>query len=149
MKKKRTSILYALNLPWTCACMWWLLNFSTETATVLIFTTPKTALKIIIIDNFLFWFVIQQENERLKNGYLLKRRSASSDRSMAKPQITVKRHGSSESHQLSMYCSIIFMKFVSLHSQWFVLDSCYLLYIIANVIKVLVYVPGGFSSHVQ
>ncbi|GAA6097726.1 actin filament-associated protein 1-like 1 isoform X1 [Tachysurus ichikawai] len=36
----------------------------------------------------------QQENERLKNGYLLKRRSASSDRSMAKPQITVKRHGS-------------------------------------------------------
>ncbi|XP_017330387.1 actin filament-associated protein 1-like 1 isoform X4 [Ictalurus punctatus] len=36
----------------------------------------------------------EQENERLKNGYLVKRRSASSDRSMAKPQVTVKRHGS-------------------------------------------------------
>ncbi|XP_060783661.1 actin filament-associated protein 1-like 1 isoform X2 [Neoarius graeffei] len=36
----------------------------------------------------------EQENERLKNGYLVKRRSASSDRSMAKPQITIKRHGS-------------------------------------------------------
>lgn len=50
---------------------------------------------------FFFCFVIQQENERLKNGYLVKRRSASSDRSMAKPQVTVKRHGSSESYQLS------------------------------------------------
>ncbi|KAK3536117.1 hypothetical protein QTP70_029350 [Hemibagrus guttatus] len=37
---------------------------------------------------------MKQENERLKNGYLLKRRSASSDRSMAKPPITIKRHGS-------------------------------------------------------
>ncbi|MCI4379905.1 hypothetical protein PGIGA_G00233830 [Pangasianodon gigas] len=35
-----------------------------------------------------------EENERLKNGYLVKRRSASSDRSMDKPQITLKRHGS-------------------------------------------------------
>ncbi|TSQ81050.1 Actin filament-associated protein 1-like 1 [Bagarius yarrelli] len=36
----------------------------------------------------------EQQNERLGNGYLLKRRSASSDRTMANPRITVKRHGS-------------------------------------------------------
>ncbi|XP_062855985.1 actin filament-associated protein 1-like 1 isoform X1 [Trichomycterus rosablanca] len=35
-----------------------------------------------------------EENKGLKNGSLIKRRSASSDRSVTKPQITVKRHNS-------------------------------------------------------
>ncbi|XP_046706392.1 actin filament-associated protein 1-like 1 [Silurus meridionalis] len=45
---------------------------------------------------------VPYEETQAENGYLLKRRSASSDRSMAKPQITIKRH-SSNANQYGRY----------------------------------------------
>ncbi len=53
-----------------------------------------------------YTFSFQQENERLRGGAQTKRRSSfsSSDTGKPSPQITLKRHGSSESHH-TLHCA--------------------------------------------
>lgn len=70
------------------------------------------------IYQYLTWytFSFQQKNERLRGGAQTKRRSSfsSSDTGKPSPQITLKRHGSSESHHTLHSAGCAYNK----HSCW-------------------------------